>query len=388
MQVTFVENDAALSQICGLAARAKYLALDTECIREKTYYPRPALVQIAVEDEVALIDPTAAADLAPLRRLLADPEVLKIIHCAQQDFEVLERIHCPLRAPVFDTQLAAAFVGLGHQTGYKQLVMQCLGAELEKDCSRSDWLQRPLSEKQKRYAVNDVIHLRPLHETLLGKLRRQQKELWFAEESERYLQMSGRRGNDDAWRRVGGSGKLRRGAQKRRLELLAEWRDRKARAADLPRRWLLGDDCLIAIALLQTPTAAAIEKLKVCRSRRIGQWAREMETLLAPVRDDDGDGGDGNGGGAAARGGDRAGDAARQQLMKDLLELVRETAHNHGIEPALLATRKQLTQLVRTARAGTTGGETTGGARETTPLLNGWRGRLFAGRIEALLDKP
>jgi len=343
MQVTFVENDAALSQICGLAARAKYLALDTECIREKTYYPRPALVQIAVEDEVALIDPTAAADLAPLRRLLADPEVLKIIHCAQQDFEVLERINCPLRAPVFDTQLAAAFVGLGHQTGYKQLVMQCLGAELEKDCSRSDWLQRPLSERQKRYAVNDVIHLRPLHETLLGKLQLQQKEPWFAEESERHLQLSGRRGGDDAWRRVGGSGKLKRGVQKRRLELLAEWRDRKARAADLPRRWLLRDECLVAIALLQTPSAAAIEGLAACKSRRIGKWAREMEKLLAPVRDDDG--------GAAARGGERAGDgpgsradgraddAARQQLLNDLRELVHETARNHDIEPALLATR-------------------------------------------------
>lgn len=388
-----MENDAALSQICGLAARARYLALDTECIREKTYYPRPALVQIAVEDEVALIDPTAAANLAPLRRLLADPEVLKIIHCAQQDFEVLERIHCPLRAPVFDTQLAAAFVGLGHQTGYKQLVMQCLGAELEKDCSRSDWLQRPLSERQTRYAVNDVIHLRPLHETLLGRLRRQQKEPWFAEESERHLQLSGRRGEDDAWRRVGGSGKLRRRAQKRRLELLAEWRDRKARAADLPRRWLLGDDCLVAIALLRAPSAAAIEKLAPCRSRRIGKWAREMEQLLAPVRDED-DGAAARGGAAAARGDD----AARQKLMKDLRELVHEIADSHGIEPALLATRKQLMQLVATtgaatARATTTGAATAGGgaaggARETTPLLNGWRGRLLAGRIEALLDGP
>ncbi len=368
MQVTFIENNAALSQICGLAARSEWLALDTECIREKTYYPRPALVQIAVGGQVALIDPTAVPDLGPLRELLANDGVLKIIHCAQQDFEVLERLGCPAQSPVFDTQLAAAFVGLGHQIGYKQLVQRCLGAELEKDCSRSDWLQRPLSEKQQRYAVNDVIHLRPLHQTLSDRLRQQQKESWFAEESDHNLKTSGERDAGDAWLKVGGSGKLKRASEKHCLKLLAEWREKKARALDLPRRWLLGDDCLVAIAGLNPVSAAAIEKLEPCRRKRINKWAREIETMLAQAQQQ-------NGGDTAAPGEDgRRADPAQQKLVGDLLKLIREIARDYGIEPALLASRKQLAQLVRTKTA-----------RETAPLLNGWRSRLSEGRIEALL---
>lgn len=367
MRIAFVEDDAALSQICDLAARARWLALDTECVREKTYYPRPALVQIATgenAEDVTLIDPTAVSDLAPLRRLLADGAILKIIHSAQQDYEVLERLDCLVEAPVFDTQLAAAFVGLGYQVGYKQLVMACLAVGVDKDCTRSDWLQRPLSPEQTRYAAHDVIHLRPLHQALAQRLRRQGKQEWFAEESRHNLQAARERGTDDVWQKVGGRGRLRRPSDQRRLRLLAQWREQQAQKADLPRRWLMSDDCLIELALLRPAKAAAIEKIAACRSRRLKAWAREIEALLARV-------GDGDGGASPKKI-----DAGRQALVDELMRLVRETAAEHEIEPSLLATRRQLSQL--------TGPEE---ARAGAPLLHGWRAQLFGERVAAVLEK-
>ena len=366
MRIAFVDDGAALSQICDLAARTRWLALDTECVREKTYYPRPALVQVATgenAEEVALIDPTAVSDLAPLRRLLADGAILKIIHSAQQDYEVLERLECPVEAPVFDTQLAAAFVGLGYQVGYKQLVMACLAVGVEKDCTRSDWLQRPLSSEQTRYAVHDVIHLRSLQQFLEQRLRREGKREWFAEESRRNLEAAAERDTGDAWQKVGGRGRLTRASDQRRLRLLAQWREQKAQKADLPRRWLLGDDCLIQLALMRPAKASAIEKIAACRNRRIRTWAREIEALLARAGDDD-------------ETPSKKPGTTRLALMDELMRLVREIAAEHGIEPSLLATRRQLTQLVRPEEA-----------RANAPLLHGWRTHLLGERVAALLEK-
>ena len=367
MRISFIEDRAALSQICDLAERSQWLALDTECVREKTYYPRPALVQIAIgenAEEVALIDPTAVSDLAPLRGLLANGAILKIIHSAQQDYEVLELLGCPVKAPVFDTQLAAAFVGLGYQVGYKQLVQECLDVGVAKDCTRSDWLRRPLSPEQTRYAVNDVIHLRPLQQVLEQRLQRQGKQQWFAEESRRNLAAAGERDTDDVWQKVGGRGRLKRAGDQRRLRLLAQWREQKAQKADLPRRWLLSDECLIELALLRPAKAAAIEKIAVCRNRRIGAWACQLEALLAQTSDDD-----------KTRMPPHKSGAKRQELVDELMQLVRETAAEHGIEPSLLATRKQLSQLVQPQ------------AVRENALLRGWRTHLFGGRIAAVLDK-
>ncbi len=366
MRIAFVDDGAALSQICDLAARTRWLALDTECVREKTYYPRPALVQIATgenAEKVALIDPTAVSDLSPLRRLLADGAILKIIHGAQQDYEVLERLECPVKAPVFDTQLAAAFVGLGYQVGYKQLVMACLAVGVDKDCTRSDWLQRPLSPEQMRYAACDVVHLRSLQRDLERRLRRQGKQEWFAEESRCNLQAAAERGTDDVWQKVGGRGRLKRPSDQRRLRLLAQWREQKAQKADLPRRWLMSDDCLIELALMRPAKAAAIEKIAACRSRRLGAWAREIEALLAPVGDGD-------------ETPPKKYDAKRQVLVDELVRLVREIAAEHTIEPSLLATRRQLTQLVRPEEA-----------RTDAPLLHGWRTHLLGERVAALLEE-
>ena len=174
-EARYVDTPQALDELCAQLRGSAWITLDTEFIRERTYYPQLCLIQVANESVIACIDPLALPDLAPLEALLADPQVLKVLHAASQDLEIFYHRMGRVPAPLFDTQVAASVLGLGEQIGYGRLVQELLGVELDKSHSRTDWSRRPLEPEQLRYAADDVrylLQLYPRMQTELASRRR------------------------------------------------------------------------------------------------------------------------------------------------------------------------------------------------------------------------
>lgn len=244
----WVGRDAEFATLCTSARAAGSVAVDTEFERTDTFYPKLALVQFCVDDQIALVDPLALADPAPLKALLEDPGTEKVMHSCSEDVEVL-LAYCGARPQaLFDTQIAAAFCGNRYGIGYRELVQAEFGIELDKGATRSDWLQRPLSASQLRYAALDVALLLPLRSRQVAALEREGRLPWLEEECERGVsEVLDRPGPELAWRNVKGAGTLgRRGLAA--LQRLAAWRERRARELDRPKGWLLKDEQLLRLA--------------------------------------------------------------------------------------------------------------------------------------------
>ena len=182
MQELYIDTPAQLQELCDRISGSTWLALDTEFAREKTYYPVLCLLQLCNGELAACIDPLNLTDLTPLLEILVDPKVLKIFHAGRQDLEIFYHRWGRLPQPLFDTQIAAALLGLGDQIGYAPLVQQLLGRELEKGHTRTDWSRRPLDPEQLRYALDDVIYLGEVHRLLAARLREQEREHWLEDE--------------------------------------------------------------------------------------------------------------------------------------------------------------------------------------------------------------
>ncbi|AKC85477.1 ribonuclease D [Pseudoxanthomonas suwonensis] len=231
------------------------IGLDTEFIRERTYWPRLALVQMAVGDEILLVDPLVPGMPAALAAWLEAPGVLKVMHSASEDLIAFKCACGALPRPMFDTQIAAALDGIGAGLGYQKLVEQLAGVTLPKGETRSDWLRRPLSAAQLEYAADDVRHLAALHDATAAKLRDLGREDWLAEDVERLL-ANAARDEGEAWPHLSmRSAQFLEGAGQRRLLRLLRWRDQHARDNDLPRSWVLDNE--LAVALSRDPPADA-----------------------------------------------------------------------------------------------------------------------------------
>lgn len=361
---SWIADEHSLSQACTRTAAAKIIALDTECIRERTYHPVPSLIQMASERGIFLLDAAAISDFKALHALLANPAITKVIHAAGQDHLILKQLGCPMEMPIFDTQIAAAFLNMGYQISYKALVEECLGISLKKDCTRSNWLRRPLSAEQQEYAANDVLHLLGLHRILNERLARDNRQDWFISESERILHASKRAVElkpEEMAIKVAGQGKLNREFQHKRLRALIVWRERKAQIADLPRRWLLSDRRLLALACLQNPSSAQALELITARSgngarhRKTAahpyeQWAGEVSAILTGIADD---------GRPAVR---KTPSLEQKKQIDKIFQALKKSADEHNVDCSLIANRKQIVRLV------------TKGDREVRELLNsGWR---------------
>jgi ribonuclease D len=167
---TYIDSNAALAQFCAALSTASYCVIDTEFVRESTYYPQLALIQIASGDQLACIDPLVISDFKPFTNLMKNASLLKVFHSSSQDLEILYQKFGQLPSPVFDTQLAAAVLGYSHQISYADLVQQITGVSLEKKHTRANWMRRPLSEDELDYALDDVRYLLAVYETLSTKL--------------------------------------------------------------------------------------------------------------------------------------------------------------------------------------------------------------------------
>ena len=251
---SIIQSGSEFSRAIGEMAECDYLCIDTEFIRERTYYPELCLLQVADGDRSWCIDPLSIGDLRPFLNLCKNSAIVKVLHSARQDLEIFFQLMQTVPGPVFDTQLAAALSGHGEQVSYAFLVKELLGVELDKSQTRTDWSRRPLSRAQIDYALNDVVYLTPLKEKLTEELSGLGRLEWFEEDSVMLADANTYHVRPEhAWQKVKGIGNLElTGFQ--RAAVLAEWREQVAQTKNLPRTWVLKDPAIIAIAEAPTKT--------------------------------------------------------------------------------------------------------------------------------------
>ena len=249
MPIKPITDTARLADFCARLSSAEYVTVDTEFMRESTFWPILCLVQVAGPDEAECIDAQAPGiDLTPLYELMADESVLKVFHAGRQDLEIFYHAMGKVPHPVFDTQLAAMVCGLGDQIGYENLLAQTIGVTVDKSSRFTDWSRRPLTDKQLNYAMGDVTHLRPVYEKLAERMEKTGRAHWLDEEMAVLCAPGTYKAEpEDAWRRIKGRG----GKGKRYLAILIEvtaWREREAQRRDIPRNRMLRDEAIQEIA--------------------------------------------------------------------------------------------------------------------------------------------
>lgn len=356
--MTPIIDTPTLSAACRRLAAAEFVTVDTEFIRETTFWPRLCLIQVAGPDETVLIDALASGlDLAPFFDLMRDPDVMKVFHAARQDVEIVVHLGGFVPTPMFDTQVAAMVCGFGDSISYDQLVQKVCGIALDKSDRFTDWARRPLTDSQLAYAAADVTHLRVVYAHLRAMLDKQGRTDWVAEEMAVLTSPATYRTEPEAaWERL--KLRVRKPAELIVLKELAAWREREAQSRDVPRSRILKDDAIYEIAAQQPRDVAALGRLRmipkgfersrtgeeivatVLRALEIprAQWPELPKGRVVPE-----------------------GSAAAVELLKVLLRL---TAERQGVAAKVLATVDDLESIAIDDEA-------------DVPALRGWRRDLF-----------
>ncbi len=244
----------ALAAACERLAQHEFVTVDTEFLRETTYYPKLCLIQLASDDEIVLVDPMAdGLDLAPFFALMANPAVIKVFHAARQDIEIIWNRGRLIPAPVFDSQVAAMVCGYGEQVSYESLAAGLAQAKIDKSSRFTDWSRRPLTDAQLAYAAADVTHLRVVYRKLRQRIESSNRLSWVADEmavlaNPRTYEVD----PEEAWMRI--KARIRKPVERAVLMELAAWREREAQSRDVPRGRILKDDGLVEIAIAQPRT--------------------------------------------------------------------------------------------------------------------------------------
>jgi ribonuclease D len=332
---SLISTDAELMSACARWSTAGLIGVDTEFFRERTYYPRPALVQVADSDGVTLVDPLGLSELTPLRDLLVDPSVVKVMHAYGEDLDVFDVLTGATPSHVWDSQLAGAFAGHGFSLGYRSLVDALLGVALDKGETRSDWLRRPLSAAQLRYAVLDVAYLLPMHQRLSRELSALGRAAWLDEELEHQRQARAfDKQPEAAYMRVRGRGALT-SEHHAALRALSRWRETEAMVRDVPRRHLVTDDVLMKMATLPATDVASLGKIQGLSS---DDTSRYGQTILACID-------------TARAHGPGDSDAVVNmrpyaEVIKRLKAVTRRVSEVLNVPPELLANRRLIESLV------------------------------------------
>ena len=353
-----------LAEVCGRLKRHPFVTVDTEFLRESTYYPKLCVAQIASSDEAVVIDALAEGiDLEPLFNLMADETVIKVFHAARQDIEICWHAAGLIPSPLVDTQVAAMVLGYGDSIAYDQLVQRITGDSLDKSLRFTDWTRRPLSEAQIAYAISDVTHLRDVYVKLAADLDKRGRTEWMREEM-RVLTSPDtyRMEPEHAWQRL--QTRVRKPKELAILIEVAGWREHEARTRDVPRGRVLKDDVIGDIAV-QAPTTT--ERLGSLRSLPKGfERSRWGEAIVAAVQ----------------RGLahdpktlpklDRQRPMVNGQATVELLKvLLRMTSERHGVAAKVIATMDDLDRIAANDHA-------------DVPALRGWRRELFGEKALAL----
>ena len=280
-----IADTGSLRALCDRLAASRYITVDTEFMRDITYWPRLCLVQLASVDEAAAVDAMAPdIDLTPLFGLMRDPAVLKVFHAARQDIEIFYHLDGCVPGPVFDTQVAAMVCGFGDQVGYDRLVAKLARATIDKSQRFTDWSRRPLPRKMYDYAISDVTHLRVVYEKIAARLDRDQRESWLAEEMATLTDPAIYRLDPaTAWLRV--KTRLRKPRQLAVLRDLAAWREAEAQRRDVPRNRVLRDEAMNDIAAQEPGTREELWNLRSLSRGHMGKEAADaLLGIVAAVR--------------------------------------------------------------------------------------------------------
>jgi ribonuclease D len=359
-----IASTDALAEACARLAQHAFVTVDTEFMRETTYYPKLCLIQMATPQEGVLVDPLAPGlDLQPFLGLMANEAVLKVFHSARQDLEIIWNLGRLVPHPVFDTQIAAMVCGYGDSVSYEQLVNDLAKARVDKSSRFTDWSHRPLSEAQLAYALSDVTHLVKVYEALAAELERTGRSAWLDEEMAVLTSPETYRADpDNAWRRL--AGRMRKAREIAVLMEVAAWREREAQARDVPRGRVLKDEAVMDVAVAAPRSVEALGRLRTIpngfeRSRTGADilaavergLARDPQDLPMPERSRP-----------------RGSNGAVVELMKVLLKAVAEA---EGVAPKIIATVDDLEALAEDDYA------------DVAPS-KGWRRQLFGDKALAL----
>jgi ribonuclease D len=354
----------ALAAACSRLSQHPFVTVDTEFLRETTYYPKLCLIQMASTEDAVLVDPLAdGIDLAPFMALMADRNVVKVFHSARQDLEIVWNLGGIVPEPLFDSQVAAMVCGYGDSVSYEQLVNDLAKAKVDKSSRFTDWSRRPLTDAQLTYALSDVTHLVLVYEALMEQLRANGRLAWLGEEMAVLTSPETYKADpENAWRRL--SGRLRKPREIAILMEVAAWREREAQSRDVPRGRILKDDALVDIAVTAPRDVEALGRMRSIpngfeRSRTGGEilaavqrgLTRDPKTVPVPER--------------SRR---SASASAVVELLKVLLKAV---AENEGVAPKIIATVDDLEAIAEDDAA-------------EVPSLRGWRRELFGDKALAL----
>ncbi len=351
-----ITDSVTLANLCARLAQADFVAVDTEFMRESTYWPELCLIQVADMNEAAAIDPLAPGiDMAPLLDLLVNnEEVLKVFHAGGQDIEIIYNLSGKTPHPLFDTQVAAMALGQGEQIGYSNLVDSWLGIQVDKGARFTDWGRRPLDARQIDYAIGDVTHLSAIFPKMLERLRKTGRGAWLDQEMERLADPANYANDPDlAWKRV--RVPSRKPDVLGRLKAIARWREMEARGKDLPRGRIVKDETLADLASHPPKRQADLAKVRglstTWATNDIGArliaaiaGAEPMPAEELPPRDDR-----------------KPGLGKEGALVADLLKLLLKIrARDIDVASKLLARAEELEALAA-------------GVRDGLPMLQGWR---------------
>jgi ribonuclease D len=349
-----------IADICARFATADFITVDTEFMRENTYWPILCLIQISDGKEAAAIDPLAkGVDLGPLLELLVDNEnVLKIFHAGGQDVEIIHNLTGKTPHPIFDTQIAAMAIGQSEQIGYANLVDNWLGITLDKGARFTDWSRRPLNARQLEYAIADVTHLATIFPMMLEKLKETGRGIWINAEMEKLADPDNYVNDPEkAWLRVKAQG--RNPEMLGRLKALAAWREREAQAKDLPRGRIMRDETLADIAGHPPRDQSKLGQVRGLsagwKNNDIGARLMDIIAQAEPLSRND----------LPQKGGRRPKNGKSNALVTDLLKLLLKIrSAEMNVASRLLARADDLERIVA-------------GDREGVPLLEGWRYEEF-----------
>ncbi|MFI4920280.1 MAG: ribonuclease D [Gammaproteobacteria bacterium] len=359
----YIDTPAALAELCSRLQGQAWIAVDTEFMRERTYYPELCLVQVATDDLVACIDPLALPSLEPLLAVFLDSRTVKVLHAARQDLEIFFHMAGKVPAPVFDTQVAARFLGLPDQAGYGAVVQSMLGITLDKSHARTDWARRPLSAAALDYAADDVRHLRNLYHKILADLAARDRASWVEPELKALVDEKLYRPDpDNAWHRVRGVQRLKPKTLTL-MKSLAAWRERTAMSENRPRQWILKDESMMDLAR-QLPSD--LESLAAVRGVGDSLAKRHGTELLKMLK------ADGEASAEERHPRETPLKPEQEALVDALNALLRINAAKGDVSAASLANRAELEKLVR-------------GEREL-PLLKDWRLEMAGRQLLEFLE--
>ena len=358
-----------LETLVNRALDAPCVGIDTEFVWEQTYYPRLGIIQVGLsENDCHLIDAVTLSDLSPLGTLLSDPHTVKILHDAQQDLWILRRITDAIPCNIFDTRCAAGFAGLSSNLSLGNLLRMRLNIQLPKTETRTDWLRRPLSDKQLEYALDDVRFLPALREHILTDIQRRGRENWLAEELRQYdiAKLYDDRAPEEQYTRVKGTGRLSR-RDMAIVRELAAWREKKARQVDRPRNRVISDDAIVQIARRKPQSIQSLKRVRGIARATINQYGNSLlNTVQRGLAIDE-------------KNCPPISPPVRPDLFEDArldlaMALLRGRCLSEGIDIAMVASRSEVKEFISKKNA------------TDNPLHTGWRREFLGADLIALLN--